>query len=52
MSSRDDDRFRVRAGAPKQRGDAFLNKVLRQTNKAGVKVGEARPPSISRSPDP
>ncbi|MFC5580987.1 DUF3363 domain-containing protein [Rhodanobacter terrae] len=39
MSSRDDDRFRVRPGAPKQRGDAFINQVLRQTNKAGAKVG-------------
>ncbi|VVE41668.1 hypothetical protein PIN31115_04171 [Pandoraea iniqua] len=41
MSSRDDDRFRVRPGAPKQRGDAFINKVLRQTNKAGAKLGKA-----------
>ncbi len=41
MSSRDDDRFRVRPGAPKQRGDAFINKVLRQTSKAGVKLGKA-----------
>ena len=41
MSSRDDDRFRVRPGAPKQRGDAFINKVLRQANKAGAKLGKA-----------
>ena len=41
MSSRDDDRFRVRPGAPKQRGDAFINKVLRQTSKAGVRLGKA-----------
>ncbi|HWU67645.1 MAG TPA: relaxase/mobilization nuclease and DUF3363 domain-containing protein [Stenotrophobium sp.] len=41
MSSRDDDRFRVRPGAPKQRGDAFVNKVLRQANKAGSKFGKA-----------
>ncbi|MCC7330468.1 MAG: relaxase/mobilization nuclease and DUF3363 domain-containing protein [Gammaproteobacteria bacterium] len=40
MSARDDDRFRVRPGAPKQRGDAFVNKVLRQTNKAGAKLGK------------
>ncbi|EMW0834839.1 relaxase/mobilization nuclease and DUF3363 domain-containing protein [Enterobacter roggenkampii] len=40
MSSHDDDRFRVRPGAPKQRGDAFVNKVLRQTNKAGAKLGK------------
>ena len=39
MSQRDDDRFRVRPGAPKQRGDAFVNKVLRQANKAGAKLG-------------
>ncbi|MCA8070566.1 relaxase/mobilization nuclease domain-containing protein [Burkholderia vietnamiensis] len=41
MSQRDDDRFRVRPGAPKQRGDAFVNKVLRQANKAGTKLGKA-----------
>ncbi|TAA08946.1 DUF3363 domain-containing protein [Pseudoxanthomonas winnipegensis] len=40
MSSRDDDRFRVRPGAPKHRGDAFVNKVLRQANKAGAKLGK------------
>ncbi|EMF61997.1 relaxase/mobilization nuclease domain-containing protein [Stenotrophomonas maltophilia] len=41
MSSRVDDRFRVRPGAPKQRGDAYINKVLRQANKAGAKLGKA-----------
>ncbi|WP_027793676.1 relaxase/mobilization nuclease and DUF3363 domain-containing protein [Paraburkholderia acidipaludis] len=41
MSQHDDDRFRVRPGAPKQRGDAFVNKVLRETNKAGAKLGKA-----------
>lgn len=41
MSGRDDDRFRVRPGAPKQRGDAYVNKVLRQANKAGAKLGKA-----------
>jgi type IV secretory pathway VirD2 relaxase len=41
VSSRDDDRFRVRPGSPKQRGDAFINKVLRQANKAGAKLGKA-----------
>ncbi len=41
MSRRDDDRFRVRPGAPKQRGDAFVNKVLRQANKAGANLGKA-----------
>lgn len=40
MSSRDDNRFRVRPAAPKQRGDAFINKVLRQTNKAGARLGK------------
>lgn len=39
MSRNDDDRFRIRPGTPKQRGDAFINKVLRQTNKAGAKLG-------------
>ncbi|UCZ75613.1 relaxase/mobilization nuclease and DUF3363 domain-containing protein [Dickeya zeae] len=37
----DGDRFRVRPGTPKQRGDAFINKVLRQANKAGAKLGKA-----------
>jgi len=41
MSRNDDDRFRVRPGAPKQRGDAFINQVLRQTSKAGAKVAKA-----------
>ncbi len=40
MNRNDDDRFRVRPGTPKQRGDAFINKVLRQTNKAGAKLGK------------
>jgi len=41
MSQRDDDHFRVRPGAPKQRGDAYINKVLRQANKASAKLGKA-----------
>jgi len=41
MSEHDDERFRVRQGTPKQRDDAFINKVLRQTNKAGTKLGKA-----------
>ena len=40
MSNRDDDHFRVRPGAPKRRGDAFVNKVLRQASQAGVKLGK------------
>ncbi|MBZ0106776.1 MAG: relaxase/mobilization nuclease and DUF3363 domain-containing protein [Sulfuricella denitrificans] len=40
MSNKDDDRFRVRPGTPKRRGDTFINKVLRQTNKAGAKLGK------------
>ena len=42
MSNRDEDRFHIRLGAPKQRGDAFINKVLRQTNKAGAKLGKTK----------
>ncbi|MBK7251479.1 MAG: hypothetical protein PGMFKBFP_02784 [Anaerolineales bacterium] len=41
MSRQHDDRFRVRPGAPKQRGDPFINKVLRETSKAGAKSGKA-----------
>lgn len=41
MSNQDDEHFRIRPGAPKQRDNAFINKVLRQTNKAGAKLGKA-----------
>ena len=41
MSHNDDDRFRIRPGAPKQRGDSFINQVVRQTSKAGAKVAKA-----------
>ncbi|WP_049264208.1 relaxase/mobilization nuclease and DUF3363 domain-containing protein [Pseudomonas aeruginosa] len=41
MSQHDDDRFRLRPGTPKQRGDAFINKVLRRISKAGAKAGKA-----------
>ncbi len=41
MTSRDDDRFRVRPGPPKGRqssgGQRFVNRVLREANKAGAK---------------
>jgi len=40
MSRSNDDRFRLRPGTPKQRGDAFINKVMRQTNKAGATLGK------------
>ena len=41
MSRRNEDEFRIRPGAPKQRGDTFINQVLRQTGKAGAKLGKA-----------
>jgi hypothetical protein len=41
MSHGDDDRFRIRPGSPKQRGDAFINKVLREASKAGAKAVRA-----------
>ncbi|KAF1043309.1 MAG: hypothetical protein GAK38_04036 [Xylophilus sp.] len=41
MTSRDDDRFRVRPGPPKARqpsgGQRFVSRVLREANKAGAK---------------
>ena len=40
MSDRGDDHFRVRPGAPNPRGDAFINQVLRQTSKAGPRLGK------------
>jgi type IV secretory pathway VirD2 relaxase len=41
VSRRDEDHFRIRPGAPRQRGDAFINKVLRQTGKGGATVGKS-----------
>jgi len=41
MSRNDEDRFRIRPGAPRHRGDTFINQVLRQTSKAGAKVARA-----------
>ncbi|MDB5971133.1 MAG: type secretion protein [Hydrocarboniphaga sp.] len=35
MSARDDDRFRVRPGAPKNRQQKFVSQVIRQLGKAG-----------------
>ena len=44
MSSRDDDRFRVRPGPPKARqpggGQRFVSRVLREASKAGVKPSQ------------
>lgn len=46
MSSRDDDRFRVRPGAPKNRQPKFVSQVLKEVSKAGgasVRKSGARP---------
>ncbi|MCW0424708.1 relaxase/mobilization nuclease and DUF3363 domain-containing protein [Xanthomonas sacchari] len=48
MSRRDDDAFRVRPGAPKQRGTHYVNQVLRQASKAGVALGKAAGKAGSR----
>lgn len=52
MSRSDDDRFRIRPGAPKQRGDAFISQLLRQASKAanatGGKRGKAPGPRLGR----
>lgn len=56
MASRDDDRFKVKSGAPKggagggagQRAQRFVSQVLKQVSKSGAKasgVGGARPAS-------
>jgi len=56
MGSRDDDRFRVKSGAPKgdsgagngQRAQRFVSQVLKQVSKSGAKasgLGGARPAS-------
>jgi len=37
MSRQDDDRFRVRPGAPKNRSQRFVSQVLREASKAGGK---------------
>lgn len=38
-NSNGEDRFRVRPGTPKQRGQAFVSQVLRQASKAGNSTG-------------
>lgn len=46
MSSRDDDRFRVRPGAPRNRQQKFVSQVLKEVSKAGgksVRKSGARP---------
>ncbi|HBO6068027.1 TPA: relaxase/mobilization nuclease and DUF3363 domain-containing protein [Pseudomonas aeruginosa] len=40
-SGDDADRFRIRPGAPKDRTQSFVNRVLKQASKAGAKVGKA-----------
>ncbi len=40
-SGDDADRFRLRPGAPKDRTQSFVNRVLKQASKAGAKVGKA-----------
>lgn len=41
MNRNDDDRFRPRPGKPRQRGDTFVNRVIRQTSKTGVRAAKA-----------
>jgi len=41
VKRRDDDRFRVRPGPPRQHGEAFVNRVLREANKAGQSPARA-----------
>jgi len=46
MSSRDDDRFRIRPGTPKNRQQKFVSQVLKEVSKAGgksVRKSGARP---------
>ena len=46
MSNRDDDRFRLRPGAPKNRQPKFVSQVLKEVSKAGgasVRKSGARP---------
>jgi type IV secretory pathway VirD2 relaxase len=50
MSRSDDDRFRVRPGTPKQRGDRFITQVLRQASKAGAKATPKAASKAGRQP--
>lgn len=43
MSDRNDDDFRMRPSAPKNRGQGFVSKVLKQVDKAGGKSAVRRP---------
>lgn len=38
-NSEGEDRFRVRPGAPKQRGQAFVSQVLREASKTANSTG-------------
>ena len=47
MSNRRDDDFRIRPGAPKNRGQGFISKVLKQVGKtSGGKSSVRRPASV------
>ncbi len=52
MTSRDDDRFRVRPGPPKARqpsgGQRFVSRVLREANKAGAKPSTKPSRSVAK----
>jgi len=41
VSRNEDERFRVRSGVPRQRGNSFVSQVLRESSKVGAKVAQA-----------
>jgi type IV secretory pathway VirD2 relaxase len=48
MSDRRDDDFRIRPGAPKNRGQGFISKVLKQAGKASSGKSTVRRPESAR----
>jgi hypothetical protein len=51
MTDRRDDDFRIRPSAPKNRGQGFVSKVLKQAGKAsGGKSAVRRPAAARKAP--
>src|SRR3546814_8138942 len=49
MTDRRDDEFRIRPSAPKNRGQGFISKVLKQAGKANSGKSSVRRPASSGS---
>jgi len=50
MNDRRDDDFRIRPNAPKNRGQGFISKMLKQTGKASIGKSSVRCSGIGHCP--